>query len=142
MHMRQRGRKSAASLEIPAVNGAHPRLDPPSFLNRDERQVFIDLTASAAHFTNADVPLLASLAQATVIARRTVRKSKDLAAWERAVRIQAMLSTRLRLTTQARTHPANVGRQQQGGRRPSAYDVIDWQSFGDDDWPPRKPESS
>src|SRR5262245_24931057 len=140
--MKQRGRKSAASMEVPAVNGAHPRPDPPSFLNRDERQVFIDLTASASHLSNADVPLIASLAQATVIARRAGSKHGDLASWERAVRIQAMLSTRLRLTPQARSHPANIGRQQQAGRRPSAYDVIDWESFGDDDWPPRKPESS
>jgi hypothetical protein len=142
MHMKQRGRKSAASLDIPAMNGADPRLDPPSFLNSDERQVFIELTASASHLRNGDVPLLTSLAQATVIARRAVRKPGDLAAWERAVRIQAMLSTRLRLTPQARTHPANIARQQQTMRKPSAYDTIDWESFGDDEWPPRKPESS
>jgi len=129
--MAQRGRRSQASLEIPAVlNGADPRLDPPSFLNADERRVFIELTASASHLRTADTPLIASLAQATVLARRAVRKPDDLQIWERAVRIQAMLSTRLRLTPQARTHPANIGRQQQSMRRPSAYDMIDWTDDG------------
>jgi hypothetical protein len=96
--------------------------------------VFIELAASARHLSVADIPLLASLAQATAMARRSVRKSDDLAAWERAVRIQAMLSTRLRLTPQARNHLTTVGRQQRS-MPPSAYDVIDWENFGDSDWP-------
>src|SRR5262245_49283242 len=128
--MKQRGRQSQASREIPAVNGFDCRLDPPPFLNADERQVFIELAASAGHLRHADVPLIASLAQATVIARRSVRKPGDLAAWERAVKIQAMLSTRLRLTPQARSNAGKVGRQQQNMRRPSAYAMIDW---SDDD---------
>src|SRR5262249_48864503 len=121
---------SQASRDIPPVNGIDPRLDPPPFLNADERQVFIELTASASHLRTADVPLIASLAQATVIARRAVRKPGDLAAWERAVRIQCMLSTRLRLTPQARTHPATIGRQQHSARAPSAYAMIDWTDDG------------
>jgi hypothetical protein len=111
--MRQRGRKSTASLAIVTdVNGARPQLDPPRYLNKAERSLFVELASASAHFRVTDVPLLASLAQATLIARRSARDPAKLATWERAVRMQAMLSTRLRLTPQARTDPKTVGRQQ------------------------------
>jgi hypothetical protein len=109
--MRQRGRKSAANLAIvPAVNGAGPQLEPPRYLNKAERSLFVELVSASGHFRVVDVPLLASLAQATLIARRSAHTG-NLATWERAVRMQAMLSTRLRITPQARTDPKTVGRQ-------------------------------
>ena len=49
-----------------------------------------------------DAALLASLAQATVMARKAARDPANSAVWERAVR---MLSTKVRLTPQARCDP-------------------------------------
>jgi hypothetical protein len=62
-----------------------------------------------------DAALLASLTQATVMARKAVRDPAKSAVLERAVRVQAMLSTKLRLTPQARCDPKVIGRQQQRG---------------------------
>ena len=76
--------------------------------------MFTELAATG-HFVPTDAALLASLAQATVMARKAARDPGKLSVWERAVRVQAMLSTKLRLTPQARTDPKTVGRQQQRG---------------------------
>jgi hypothetical protein len=142
--MKQRGRKSRASLAFPELNGAYPRLNPPPFLNRDEREIFLELAASAPHFRSTDAPLLASLAQATVIARRTARNPKQALAWERAVRVQMALCTKLRLTPQSRTYSEKVGRQHVS--RPSVYDQMrQWgiTEDDDDDWPTEsEPRSS
>jgi hypothetical protein len=112
--MRQRGRKSEASLSVISVDGRPSRLEPPRYLNKIEKAVFVELAATG-HFVPTDAALLASLAQATVMARRAARDPSKLSTWERAVRIQAMLSTKLRLTPQARCDPKTVGRQQQRG---------------------------
>jgi hypothetical protein len=111
--MRQRGRKSSADLStLPVIDVALMRLAPPRYLNKTERAVFTELAATG-HFVPTDAALLASLAQATVMARNAARDPEKSAVWERAVKMQAMLSTKLRLTPQARTDPKVVGRQQQ-----------------------------
>ena len=94
--MRQRGRRSAAAEEVISVDGRSPPLQPPRYLNKAEKQVFAELAATR-HFVPTDSGLLASLAQATVMARRAARDPANSAAWERAVKVQAMLSTKLRL---------------------------------------------
>ena len=111
--MRQRGRRSSAALEI-SVDGRRSRLEPPRYLNKTEAAVFVELAATG-HFVPTDAGLLASLAQATVMARKAARDPKKSAVWERAVKMQAMLSTKLRLTPQSRTDPKTVGRQPQRG---------------------------
>jgi hypothetical protein len=110
--MRQRGRKSGASLAVIAVDGRPDRLEPPRYLNKAEKAVFTELAANG-RFIATDAGLLASLAQATVMTRKAARDPANSAAWERAVKVQAMLSTKLRLTPQARTDPKTVGRQRQ-----------------------------
>ena len=113
--MRQRGRKSSADLStLPVIDVALMRLAPPRYLNKTEAAVFSELAATG-HFVPTDAALLASLAQATVMARNAARDQEKSAVWERAVKMQAMLSTKLRLTPQARTDPKTVGRQQQRG---------------------------
>src|SRR5262245_43583982 len=107
--MAQRGRKSRASTNIPMVNGARAALNPPEFLSDAEADVFAELAASAPHLANSDGSLLASLAQATVLAR-TLHKT-DLEKWERAVRVQIALSTKLRLTAQARRSAEYMARR-------------------------------
>ena len=109
--MRQRGRKSSADVYLPVIDCALTRLDPPRYLNKAEAAVFTELAATG-HFVPTDAGLLASLAQATIMARKAARDPAKLSVWERAVKIQAMLSTKLRLTPQARTDPKTVGRQQ------------------------------
>jgi hypothetical protein len=92
------------------VDGRPPRLQPPRYLNKTEKAVFTELAATG-HFVPTDAALLASLAQATVMARKAARDPAKSAVWERAVKMQAMLSTKLRLTPQARIDPKTVGRQ-------------------------------
>jgi hypothetical protein len=46
-----------------------------------------------------------SYVQATLMARQTVRDPEQVATWDKAVRLQAMLATRLRLTPQSRSDP-------------------------------------
>jgi hypothetical protein len=113
--MRQRGRRSAAAMLIkPQINGTPSRLTPPPSLTNGERSAFIELVACCApdHFRESDTPLLISYVQATAMARKIVHAPTKVAQWERAVRVQAMLATRLRLSPQSRTAPKTVARQQ------------------------------
>jgi hypothetical protein len=59
----------------------------------------------------SDLPLIVSYCQATVMARRVVRDPRYAATWERFVRVQGMLATRLRLAPQARSDPKTILRQ-------------------------------
>jgi hypothetical protein len=111
--MRQRGRKSAEILSVPNAAGRPSRLDPPDYLSKPAKTVFNDIVMSvdAEHFRECDVPLIASLAHATLMARTMAKNPTKIDQWEKAVRTQAMLSTRLRLTPQSRIDPKTVGRK-------------------------------
>jgi hypothetical protein len=89
------------------------RLEPPPGLAKREREVFIGLAAQAGHLKATDAALLASLAQAIVLSRRLARDPAKVSEWEKAVRAQAMLSTKLRMTPQSRTDSRAAGRHQQ-----------------------------
>lgn len=65
----------------------------------------------------SDVPLLISFVQATLLARQSACANK-VDVFERAVRMQAMLATRLRLSPQARITARTAGRQQYTGPAP------------------------
>jgi hypothetical protein len=97
--MRQRGRKSVDNLVAINVSGVPPRLEPPAGLRDDERTLFRELIAACPpqHFVGSDLPLLTSFLQATLLARSSAHDPKKLDTWERAVRLQATLATRLRL---------------------------------------------
>ena len=112
--MRQRGRKSVANLATPRIYGEPSRLNPPSYLSAGERALFDELVAACdtAHFRESDLPLLASYVQATLIARDAARDPDKIMLWEKAVRMQATLATRLRLSPQSRVDPKTTGRQQ------------------------------
>ena len=110
--MKQRGRKSAENLvTFPVIEGT-PRLTAPSGLTKPERALFAEIAVQAPHLRQSDALLLASLVQATTVARKAARDVSRADTWERAVRLQAMLSTKLRLTAQARMASKTVGRQQ------------------------------
>jgi hypothetical protein len=105
-------RKSSAALSVVPIVVARPALHPPPSLTEPEREVFTELAAQATHLKPADVPLLASLAQAILLSRQLARDPARVADWEKAVRAQAMLSTKLRMTPQSRTDSRAAGRQQ------------------------------
>ncbi len=126
--MRQRGRKSAAEMAVLAVHSKPPRLEPPAYLNDAERTMFVELVdaCDARHFVASDLPLLVSYVQATLLARSAARDPDRVGVWEKAVRCQATLATRLRLAPQARIDPKTVGRRQQPqGPLPWEIDFIE-----------------
>jgi hypothetical protein len=115
--MKQRGRRSAASLATRAVDGRSPRLKPPPSLNEDEHKIFVDLVATtdADHFVASDLPVLVVYCRAIAMeqwAAARLRKAPDgkwLAVWERAARTVTVLSAKLRLCPQSRRQYAKPG---------------------------------
>src|SRR5262245_14199883 len=110
--MRKRGRPSSASLvAFPGVTDTSARLTPPSFLTNAEQSLFSEIVngTDARHFVASDLPLLASYVKASLLARDAPDLSDEaFAAWEKAVRVQAMLATKLRLSPQTRLDPETV----------------------------------
>ena len=140
--MQQRGRISAAAASIQNVvaldvTGGSRRLTAPASLNKPEKALFNELVGSCdpRHFVKSDLPLLVSFVQATLLTRQSASKlstenPKNAAVWERAVRVQALLATRLRLAPQARADPKTIARQQ---RRAAETGPPPWSKDDDDD---------
>ena len=126
----KRGRKTPGDLAALAVNGDGPRLEPPAYLTEPERALFAELVAvcPAQQFVASDVPLLASYVQATILARSAVKRagkdSRALSTWEKATKVQAMLSTKLRLTPHSRTDPKTIGHHVRAQRPLSVYEQM------------------
>ena len=112
--MAQRGRKSVANLATLQVDGAPPKLQPPAYLEADEQLLFYELidACSPQHFRPSDMPLVVSYVQATLISRNAAHEPDKITLWEKAVRMQATLATRLRLSPHSRISPKTVARQQ------------------------------
>jgi phage terminase small subunit len=123
--MRQRGRKSAASLSVISVDGKPDRLQPPDHLSADERQRFIEIiaTCSATHFRPSDTILLCRFVEADALAEKAAaelrknpviegKPSAWLAVQEKSVRALTALSMRLRLSPQSRIDAKAMGRQE------------------------------
>jgi hypothetical protein len=112
--MKQRGRKSAANLAtLIDVTGTPSRLTTPAGLTKPERSLF-DFIVDASpphHFTDSDQPLLVSYVQACLMARSAAKTPTKVAIFERVVRLQAMLATKLRLSPQTRLDPKTLARQ-------------------------------
>jgi hypothetical protein len=91
------GRKSAAELASPPVDGSSPRLRPPEHLDDRERALFVELINACApqHFVKSDAPLLAAYVQSILLSRSAVKHAgKDpaaLALWEKSTRMTATL---------------------------------------------------
>jgi hypothetical protein len=120
--MLQRGRKPATVLTLARVDGSRPRLQPPKYLSKTERVAFTEITAAARHLQASDTPLIASLAQCMAIARRAARDPDRFQTFEKAVRLQAALLTKLRCTPQSRYSARSTALKQ---RAPSAYDLME-----------------
>jgi hypothetical protein len=110
-------RISAAALATyPRTDGRLPPLDAPAGLTKQERALFEEVIASAdsRYFVASDVPLLVSFVQATLLVRRTVNRPKQINVWEKAVRVQALLATKLRLTPRSRMSAETAARRTVG----------------------------
>ena len=108
--MRQRGRKSAISLEVISVDGSPDRLQPPDHLSADEQRRFVDIIANtdAKHFRPSDLSLLCRFVEADALAERAAKELRKhpvldgkaspwLTVQEKSVRALVSLSVRLRL---------------------------------------------
>ena len=120
--MKQRGRKSAAVLNFPAVDGSRSRITAPASLTKVERSLFTELAADTPHLVQADAPLLASYAQAVLLSRKAGRDLGRIGEWERATRAMMALARSLRLTPQSRTDSKTVARRQPAGS--SYYEMM------------------
>jgi phage terminase small subunit len=108
--MKQRGRKSIASLSLVHIDVMRKPIEPPASLQRQAKVIFHEIVASVdpKHFRRCDVPLVASLAMATHMVKfySSLIGEEDhptaFRAWSDAVKLQISLSTKLRLTPQSR----------------------------------------
>ena len=87
---------------------AQPRLTVPPGLIDAEAELVSGLIADSedGHFVQTDLPVLISFAQASLLAQRSGAAMADdpkaISTFEMAVRLQAMLATRLRLNPASR----------------------------------------
>jgi hypothetical protein len=91
-----------------------PPLEPPAYLNNAERELFKELIASISTraFVPSDITLLVSFVQATLLCRKTAGNPEQIAVWAQAVKMQAVLATKLRLAPQSRLDRKVAGRMQ------------------------------
>src|SRR5262245_10611836 len=68
--MRQRGRKSGASLAVTAVDGLPSKLKPPPSLSQAECEIFVAVVGACdrRHFRPSDLPLLVRYCEAHALA--------------------------------------------------------------------------
>ena len=76
--MRQRGRKSSSFVAL-RVDGSPPPLQPPAYLNEEERALFAELIAAVdtRAFVPSDTPLLVSFVQATLVSHEGVQRLRE-----------------------------------------------------------------
>jgi hypothetical protein len=123
--MRQRGRKSGASLGILEVDGKPNRLNPPPSLSAAERAIFLDVVAACDrdHFRPSDLPLLVRYVEAAALSDQAAEQlhlgavingkpSPWITVQEKSVRAMVALSMRLRLSPQSRIDAKTLGRQE------------------------------
>jgi phage terminase small subunit len=104
-------RKSAADLAVIRPQLQPTRLIPPPTLSPAAREVFLSivLAETATIFRESDLPLLSQYCEAAAMAERAITELQKpdapvswLARWEKAAKVMASFSVRLRLCPQAR----------------------------------------
>jgi len=120
--MKQRGRKSAASLAVaPVTEHQLVPVQPPATLSKPARAVFLDLVGDChpEHFEDSDVGLLCQYCEAQAMAERAAAELQNgtgktadwaLKLWEKANKVMSGLALRLRLGPQSRREKAKVER--------------------------------
>jgi hypothetical protein len=114
----QRGRKSAASLELgPLAARRSARISLPPGLSEPACAIFLDLVNSLhpTHFEPADATLLGQYCEAAALAARSAARLQDgdvaaLGIWEKSTRTMSGLALRLRIGPQSRGERAKAGR--------------------------------
>ena len=108
------------------------RLKPPAYLSEAERKLFTEIVDACdpRQFIESDFPLLISFVQATLMVRDTVYVGSKIVLWEKAVRTQIALATKLRLTLTPASAPKVAGRQQYTGPQP--WEICCGRSASDD----------
>lgn len=138
--MKQRGRQSASALAVvPLPTVGRSRVSPPPHLTAEESALFKQILSECHpdQFVRSDTILLGSFCQATILVRNLAKglarspEPKAIQSWERAVKAQAMLATRLRLAPQSRLGTRTAGRIA-ARHAPSAYDLMTETSHDDD----------
>ena len=146
--MAQRGRKSAASIEVaalvaPTQSGA--RLRAPAILTDAEQSVWVQLINDqpANAFTQTHIPLLTQYCRHVIQAQLLAdeisnfdrawladedglkRYDRLLAMQEREGRAASSLATRLRITRQSVVDPKTAGRGASSvGRKPKPWEIV------------------
>src|SRR5262249_23987535 len=121
--MKQRGRKSAASLAMTPLLEQHEpvSVQPPAALSKPARAVLLDLVGNchSEHFEDSDDGLLCQYFEAQAMAERTAAELQNGAGeaaewavkvWEKANKVMSGLALRLRLGPQSRREKAKVAR--------------------------------
>jgi hypothetical protein len=122
--MAQSGRKSFADISMgPRPTRPRPRLSSPQPLTKSQQLVFDLVVAKNRHLLPTDAPMVARFAIATDMVFR-LAKTKDIAGWERACRVQAMYSTKLRISPQATTDPQSIGRRRKDDNDDAIRELI------------------
>jgi hypothetical protein len=132
--MKQRGRRSAASMEVNGAQRTGHHIPAPDFLNDEETQIFCEVLSLSPpnHFAAADVFLLATFAQLTAMIRQAAASARKAKPKDRAAAIkqvmemakaQAVLCTKLRMAPQSRLGQRTAHRIADNFR-PSAYDEM------------------
>lgn len=129
----KRGRASSNELTVIPLPTAARRLDTPSYLTKEEAALFREVIASCppTQFVRSDLPTVVAYVQAILTARSSLRALTGkklnpmlIQLWDRAVKQQAMLATKLRLAPQSRVDPKVLGRKT-AAHRPSAYEQME-----------------
>src|SRR5262245_24485098 len=97
---------------IPFKPGPTP-IKPPAHLTAKEVALFREIVGSVGprQFIQTDAHLLASFVQCTIVAREAIKDLPDsVGIWDRAVKMQAVLATKLRLTPRSRIDQRAAGR--------------------------------
>jgi len=123
-------RKSVAALSVmsPATTATSPRLIPPASLSSDERLEFLAIADENSHLRRTDAPMLGCYVTAVTRVQKLAR-SKDVAAWEKAIKVMLALARSLRLTQQSCTDPKTLTRS----RNKPDIEAILREMNGDDD---------
>jgi hypothetical protein len=110
--MGKRGRRSAASLELPDIIGKRPRLTAPAYLSDAEKVAFDEVIASVSdgHFVRSDLPVIVSFVQATELAKSLAQDPEARPEWCNVVKLQLALARALRLTVHSRATPRTITR--------------------------------
>jgi hypothetical protein len=122
--MTQRGRKSAASLNVvPLGNVTRQRIVPIVPLSKPARKIFDSVVSNNPHLRAPDAEMLTVYAQSVhmsmLLAKKTDKES--VASWSKVTGKMVTLATKLRLTVQSQQHPEKVGRMRLNQHASTSY---------------------